>query len=151
MFADFVDFFGRDHFTNVTNGITARRWLLQCNPGLSTLITNKLGNDDWVLDLYKLKALEKFAKDSAFQKEWDAVKQANKDRLATYIEVNLGIPVNVGCGQRCWTASRADLPFLRQRHALFDVMSKRIHEYKRQFMNILGIIYRYLQLKKVSC
>lgn len=89
----------RAHFppvtANVTNGITARRWLLQCNPGLSTLITSKLGNDDWVLDLYKLKALEKYAKDSKFQKEWDAVKQSNKDRLATYIELNLGIPVNV--------------------------------------------------------
>jgi glycogen phosphorylase len=111
MFADFVDFFGRDHFTNVTNGITARRWLLQCNPALSTLITNKLGNDDWVLDLYKLKELEKFAKDLKFQKEWDAVKQSNKDRLATYIELNLGIPVNVSRRSSRSSRARAELTF----------------------------------------
>ncbi|KAM0788793.1 hypothetical protein ACM66B_002882 [Microbotryomycetes sp. NB124-2] len=130
MFADFVDFFGPDHFTNVTNGITPRRWLLQCNPGLANLITKTLGNDDWLLDLYKLKGLEKYAKDASFQKQWDAVKASNKDRLATYIESTLGIQVN--------------------RSALFDVMCKRIHEYKRQFMNILGVVFRYLELKKMS-
>ncbi|SGY79236.1 BQ5605_C008g05082 [Microbotryum silenes-dioicae] len=130
MFGDFVEFFGRDKFTNVTNGITARRWLLQANPGLASLITKKLGSDDYLLDLNKLRGLEKFADDVAFQKEWAAVKQANKERLAEYIESTLGITVN--------------------RNALFDVMCKRLHEYKRQFMNILGTIYRYLQLKKLS-
>lgn len=130
MFSDFVDVFGRDHFTNVTNGITARRWLLQCNPQLASLITKTLGSDDYLLDLYKLKGLEKHADDPKFQRAWYDVKLANKDQLATYIETTLGVPVN--------------------RDALFDVMCKRIHEYKRQFMNILGTIFRYLQLKKLS-
>jgi starch phosphorylase len=130
MFSDFVDVFGRDHFTNVTNGITARRWLLQCNPQLASLITKTLGSDDYLLDLYKLKGLEAHANDPKFQKAWYDVKLANKDQLATYIETTLGLPVN--------------------RDALFDVMCKRIHEYKRQFMNILGTIFRYLQLKKLS-
>lgn len=94
MFADFIDFFGPDKFTNVTNGITPRRWLLQCNPGLAELITKSIG-DDWLLDLYQLKKLEKFAKDKSFQKQWEAVKIANKDRLASYIEATMGIAVNV--------------------------------------------------------
>ena len=114
MFKDFVEFLGPDHFTNVTNGITARRWLLQCNPGLASLITKKLGNDDWLLDLYKLKGLAQHASDPKFQKEWESVKKANKDRLATYIETTLGIPVNV-CPrfEAVSEIGRADLPIAR--------------------------------------
>ncbi|KAM0745731.1 glycosyltransferase family 35 protein [Meredithblackwellia eburnea MCA 4105] len=130
MMHDFVDYFGPDHFTNVTNGITARRWLLQCNPALAALITSRLGNDEWLTDLYKIKGIEAFADEAKFQKAVYDIKQQNKDRLASYIEKTLGIPIN--------------------RNALFDVMCKRIHEYKRQFLNILGTVYRYLQLKKLS-
>lgn len=95
MFHDFVDFFGKDHFTNVTNGITARRWLLQCNPGLASLITRKLGNDQWLVDLNLLQGLNKFADDPETQREFFDVKAANKDRLATYVETTLGISINV--------------------------------------------------------
>ena len=111
MFHDFVEFLGVDHFTNVTNGITARRWLLQCNPSLASLISTKLGSDKWLTDLYQLEGLAKFADDKAFQQQFYQVKVANKDRLATYIEKTLGIPIN--------------------RNALFDIMCKRIHEYSK--------------------
>ncbi|KAI5479794.1 starch phosphorylase, glycosyltransferase family 35 protein [Pseudohyphozyma bogoriensis] len=130
MMHDFVDFFGPDHFGNVTNGITARRWLLQCNPGLADLITSKLASDTWLTDLYRLKELVQFKDDPEFQKKWYEIKAQNKDRLATYIEKNLGITIN--------------------RKGLFDCMTKRLHEYKRQTMAILAVIYRYLQLKKLS-
>ncbi|BGO98700.1 Non-essential glycogen phosphorylase [Rhodotorula toruloides] len=130
LFPDFVEYLGRDHFGNVTNGVTARRWLLQCNPSLAKLITDTLGSDEWVVNLDKLEGLTKYAKDKAFQKKWAACKQANRERLCDYIEATLGLTVN--------------------RHALIDVQVKRIHEYKRQFMNILGVIFRYLQLKKMS-
>lgn len=119
MFHDFVDIMGADRFTNVTNGITARRWLLQCNPSLADLITTKLGSEGWLTDLYKLEGLAAHADDLKFQKQFYDIKQANKDRLATYIEKTLGIEIN--------------------RNALFDVMCKRIHEYKRQFMNIVSL------------
>ncbi|BGP39269.1 Non-essential glycogen phosphorylase [Rhodotorula kratochvilovae] len=130
LFPDFVEHLGRDHFSNITNGITSRRWLYQCNPGLATLISKKLGGDEWVVNLDQLEKLQKFAKDKAFQKEWAAVKQANRNRLCDYIEATTGLTVN--------------------RKALIDVQVKRIHEYKRQSLNILGVIYRYLQLKKMS-
>lgn len=81
---DFVDFYGREKFGNITNGITPRRWLDQCNPGLSALITESLGGDKnaWLKDLFLLKGLTKFEDDPAFQKKWDAVKKQNKERLA---------------------------------------------------------------------
>lgn len=63
MFQDFVELYGPDHFGNVTNGITPRRWLLQCNPSLADLVTKTLGNEDWVLNLEKLKGLEPYAKE----------------------------------------------------------------------------------------
>ncbi|GAA6022141.1 hypothetical protein JCM10207_000776 [Rhodosporidiobolus poonsookiae] len=130
LFPDFVEFFGKDHFTNVTNGITIRRWLLQCNPTLAKLITETLGSETWVTHADQLEGLVKHAKDKAFQKKWAASKQANHDRLCDYIEATLGLTVN--------------------RKALIDVQVKRIHEYKRQFLNILGVIFRYLQLKQMT-
>ncbi|GAA5925842.1 hypothetical protein JCM3775_005131 [Rhodotorula graminis] len=130
LFPDFVEYLGRDHFTNVTNGITARRWLYQCNPALSTLITKALGSEHWVTHLDELKKLQKFAKNEAFKKEWAAAKQVNRNRLCDYIESTTELKVN--------------------RKALIDIQVKRIHEYKRQSLNILGVIYRYLQLKKMS-
>ncbi|GAA5866418.1 hypothetical protein JCM3774_004676 [Rhodotorula dairenensis] len=130
LFPDFVEFLGRDHFTNVTNGVTPRRWLLECNPPLSKLITETLGSQKWVTHLDELVGLRKYAKDQSFKKKWAAAKQVNRDRLCDYIESTLGITVN--------------------RHALIDIQVKRIHEYKRQLMNAFGVIFRYLQLKKLS-
>ena len=130
IFKDFVKIYGIDKFTNVTNGITPRRWLLAANPALATLIANKLGGYDYLLDLRKLKQLEAFATDKAFQKEWMAIKRACKVRLSQHIKESNGIIVNPD--------------------ALFDIQVKRIHEYKRQNMNIFGVIHRYLQLKAMA-
>jgi starch phosphorylase len=104
LFPDFVEFFGRDHFTNVTNGVTPRRWLLECNPPLAKLITETLGSQKWVTHLDELAGLRKYAKDKAFKKKWAAAKQVNRDRLCDYIESTLGITVN--------------------RHALIDIQVK---------------------------
>ncbi|PVG00093.1 putative glycogen phosphorylase [Serendipita vermifera] len=122
---DFVDYYGVEKFRNVTNGITPRRWLDQCNPALSTLITETLGSRAWVKDLNLLKGLLKHDCDSTFQKKWAAAKANNKERLARYIKNTLGITVDTT--------------------ALFD-----IQEYKRQSMNILGVIHRYLTIKAMS-
>ncbi|KIO32940.1 glycosyltransferase family 35 protein [Tulasnella calospora MUT 4182] len=128
---DFVDFYP-DKFGNVTNGITPRRWLDQCNPGLSALITETLGGEksEWLKDLKKLQGLLAHAKDPVFQKKWADVKTQNKERLAHFIEQTLGVKLNTS--------------------ALFDIQVKRIHEYKRQSMNILGVIHRYLTIKALS-
>ncbi|KAG9391272.1 Glycosyl transferase, family 35 [Carpediemonas membranifera] len=119
-----------EKFCNKTNGITSRRWLKVANPQLSALITKKLGTDAWVKDLSVLRQLEEFADERGFQQEWMAVKRLNKDRLAAHIQRLTGIEV---CPQ-----------------ALFDVHVKRIHEYKRQLLNILSVIYRYIILKRMS-
>ncbi|KIK71408.1 glycosyltransferase family 35 protein [Collybiopsis luxurians FD-317 M1] len=129
---DFVEFEGVSKFSNVTNGITPRRWLDQCNPELSSLIskTLKLDKSVWLKDLDRLKGLLPFAEDAAFRKEWAAVKQRNKERLAHHVETTLGLTINT--------------------NAMFDVQIKRLHEYKRQTLNILGVIHRYLTLKQMS-
>ncbi|KAJ8690782.1 Non-essential glycogen phosphorylase [Pleurotus ostreatus] len=129
---DFVEFFGVSKFGNVTNGITPRRWLDQCNPELSKLISSTLKIDKsvWLKDLYKLKDLVKYAADKGFRAEWAAIKQRNKERLAHHIETTLGFTVNT--------------------NAMFDVQIKRLHEYKRQTLNILGVIHRYLELKALT-
>jgi len=130
IFKDFVKIFGPDHFTNVTNGITPRRWLQQANPTLTELIEKKLGSRDFLKELDELKNLEQYADDKTFQKEWMAVKRANKVRLANYIKEVNGIEVNPD--------------------ALFNIQVKRIHEYKRQNLAIFGVIHRYLRLKALS-
>ena len=127
IFRDFVDFYGEEKFVNRTNGITPRRWLHQANPELSHLITRTLGNDQWLTDLDLLKKLSAHATDASFQATWAGIKLNNKKRLAHLIEERCGIKTDP--------------------QALFDVQVKRIHEYKRQLMNILGVIYRYLELK----
>ncbi|KAF6746227.1 glycogen phosphorylase [Ephemerocybe angulata] len=129
---DFVEFEGSSKYSNVTNGITPRRWLDQCNPELSDLITKTLKLDKvvWLKDLTKLDGLLEFTEDAAFRKEWAAIKQRNKERLANYVQTTLGLTV------------RTD--------AMFDVQIKRLHEYKRQTLNILGVIHRYLTLKGQS-
>ncbi|RKO89280.1 carbohydrate phosphorylase-domain-containing protein [Blyttiomyces helicus] len=127
IFPDFVEYYGSEKFVNVTNGVTPRRWLYQSNPLLAKLITKKLGSDAFLKDLSELEKVKAFADDSAFQKEWMDIKRENKVRLAKYIKEHLNVEVNPD--------------------ALFDVQCKRLHEYKRQFMNILGVIYRYEKLK----
>jgi len=92
--------------------VTPRRWLDQCNPGLSALITEtlKIPKSEWLKDLKKLEGLLKHADDPKFQKKWAAIKQTNKERLAHYVETTLGVKVNT--------------------KAMFDVHVKRLHEYK---------------------
>lgn len=116
-----------DKFQNKTNGITQRRWLRLCNPRLSDLITSAIG-DRWVSDLSELKKLAPFADDAAFREEWREVRLRNKERLAGYICSQSGMPVNP--------------------HTLFDGHVKRIHEYKRQLLNIFHVINLYRRLKK---
>jgi starch phosphorylase len=112
-------------FNNKTNGITPRRWLLACNPRLSKLITSKIGKG-WERNLDELRGLEIYAKDPEFQKEFMAVKHANKVDLARIIKAECGVEVNPS--------------------ALFDVQIKRLHEYKRQHLNLLHILALYRRL-----
>lgn len=130
IFKDFVSIYGADKFGNVTNGITPRRWLHQANPRLSELIASKLGGYEYLTDLNKLNKLESFIDDKEFKKEWQEIKTANKVRLAQHILNTTGVSVNP--------------------KALFDIQVKRIHEYKRQQLNILGVIHRYLTLKAMD-
>ncbi|KAF2136842.1 glycosyltransferase family 35 protein [Aplosporella prunicola CBS 121167] len=130
IFKDFVEIYGPDKFTNVTNGITPRRWLHQANPRLSELIASKLGGHEFLKDLTLLHKLEEYVDDKEFRKEFQEIKYANKVRLAKHIKESTGISVNPS--------------------ALFDVQVKRIHEYKRQQLNIFGVIHRYLAIKKMS-
>lgn len=130
IFKDFVAIYGEDKFINVTNGITPRRWLRQANPKLAALIAEKLGGYDYLRDLDKLKQIEQYADDHEFEKRWSAVKRENKKALAALVKEQSGIELNID--------------------ALFDVQVKRIHEYKRQQLNIFGVIHRYLQLKAMS-
>ncbi|KAK9462854.1 glycosyl transferase [Lipomyces oligophaga] len=130
IFKDFVAIYGPDKFMNVTNGITPRRWLHQANPKLSQLIASKVGNYEFLKDLNLLRKIEPFANDPEFQKQWTEIKTANKARLAAHIKKYNGIDVNVD--------------------ALFDIQVKRIHEYKRQQMNIFAVIHRYLSIKAMS-
>ncbi|KAJ1661077.1 Non-essential glycogen phosphorylase [Dispira simplex] len=130
IFKDFIHYFGPEKFVNKTNGIAPRRWLHQANPLLSELITSVVQTKDWVKELRLLEKLEEFVGDAEFEQQWVDIKLANKKRLAAYIDKVCNIKVSP--------------------HAMFDVQVKRIHEYKRQFMNILGVIHRYNQLKAMS-
>jgi starch phosphorylase len=125
IFRDFAELFP-ERFINITNGVTPRRWLHQCNPGLSRLITRAIGSG-WITDLGKLKSLTEFADDKAFLHELKTVKEANKTRLSELIVSRRGVELDPGM--------------------LFDVQIKRIHEYKRQLLNILHVITRYNRLK----
>ncbi len=125
LFPDFDQLYpGR--FNNKTNGITPRRWLLQANPRLAALVTRVLRDREWVRDLNRLRGLEKFADDAAFRKEFLAVKQANKVELADVIERECDLKVSA--------------------EAIFDVQVKRLHEYKRQHLNLLHIMALYRRL-----
>ncbi len=121
IFADFAKLFP-DRFINVTNGVTPRRWLQQANPGLSSLLDDIIGSG-WRRDLAALAQLREHANDRAIGQRLAEVKQANKQRLAALIRHELGIEVDPA--------------------SLFDVQIKRIHEYKRQLLNLLHVVARY--------
>ncbi|MDD4017621.1 MAG: glycogen/starch/alpha-glucan phosphorylase [Kiritimatiellae bacterium] len=121
LFKDFYELYPT-HFSNKTNGITQRRWLLKANPQLAALITEAIGSG-WITELNELKSLEKFADDTAFLDAFRKVKQSNKEALAAYIRSSAGIAVS------------AD--------SIFDVQVKRLHEYKRQLLLALYIIVLY--------
>lgn len=122
------DFYELDpsRFTNVTNGVTPRRFLALANPALTRLITETIG-DGWLRDLARLQELETWADDRDFQVAWRSVKLGNKERLADEIQRQAGVVVD---------------PV-----SLFDIQAKRVHEYKRQQLNILHVISRYLRLR----
>jgi len=125
IFADF-DRFYPGKFVNMTNGVTPRRWLHQVNQPLSQLISARIG-DGWVTDLDQLKRLAPLAEDAGFRAEFRAVKQRNKERLVGLIRRHMGMDI------------RAD--------SLFDVQIKRIHEYKRQLLNLLHVVTLYNRLR----
>ncbi|MGB0335143.1 MAG: glycogen/starch/alpha-glucan phosphorylase [Opitutales bacterium] len=110
---------------NMTNGITPRRWLLACNPGLSELITEKVG-EDWPKDLDRLQKVAELAGNAAFQKKFMAIKRANKQAFAEFVKADSGLEIDPD--------------------ALFDVQIKRLHEYKRQHLNLLHILTLYRRL-----
>ena len=122
IFADFAKVFP-ERFTNVTNGVTPRRWINIANPGLTKFLDKHLGDEDWRLHLDNLTKLNDKVDDASVQAEFGEVKKAAKERLAKYIETELGIKVNTD--------------------ALFDIQIKRIHEYKRQALNVMHIVDRY--------
>ena len=124
LFPDFHEIWP-EKFNNKTNGITPRRWLKLANPGLADLITEKIG-DGWVTDLDQLARLEPLADDMEFQARFRQIKLANKHRLAKVINDTTSVTVNT--------------------NSLFDVQAKRIHEYKRQLLNVLHIVHEYLLL-----
>ena len=111
-----------ERFNNKTNGVTPRRWLAQANPGLAALIDQRLG-PDWRRELERLEGLRDYAHDSCFMASFRAIKRANKERLAAYVQKQLCIALDPD--------------------AMFDVHVKRMHEYKRQLLNVLHVVTRY--------
>ena len=126
LFRDFYQLWP-EKFNNKTNGVTPRRWLARCNPGLASLISGRIG-DGFVADLGKISGVATFADDPGFRSQWHAVKQANKERLAAMVLDQCGVAFNPT--------------------GLFDVQVKRIHEYKRQLLNVLHVIHLYDRIKR---
>ncbi len=126
LFNDFYQLWP-DKFNNKTNGVTQRRWLAWCNPGLSELISSNIG-EGWITELSQLEKLSPLATKPDFQKQWHTAKLANKKRLAALIEKQCGVTFNP--------------------EAMFDIQVKRIHEYKRQLLNVLHVIHLYDRIKR---
>ncbi|MCI0403963.1 MAG: glycogen/starch/alpha-glucan phosphorylase [Acidobacteria bacterium] len=116
-----------EKFSNKTNGVTPRRFLVLCNPGLTRLISGRIG-EGWPRDLHQLRKLEAFVEDAGFRQAWHEVKQENKRRLAQAIQQRTGIVVDP--------------------ESLFDIQVKRFHEYKRQHLNLLHVVTLYHRLKR---
>lgn len=128
IFRDFNDYYPRK-ISNKTNGVTPRRWLKLANPALARLIGSRIG-EDWAKHLDRLRDLAPHADDAAFRADFAAVKRANKERLAAVVQRQLGIQLNID--------------------SLFDVHVKRIHEYKRQLLNVLHVITLYNRIRQGS-
>ncbi len=126
LFRDFYELWPRK-FNNKTNGVTPRRWLSWCNPGLRNLLNEAVG-EGWVSDLQQIAAIIPRADDPAFRERWRQVKLENKERVAELVHEECGVVFNPA--------------------ALFDVQVKRIHEYKRQLLNILHVIHLYDRIKR---
>jgi starch phosphorylase len=126
LFRDFYELWP-NKFNNKTNGITPRRWLAGCNPKLASLISETIG-DGWVTDLPRLSELAAYADDATFRQRWREIKRQNKERLLQYKKAELDLDIDPD--------------------ALFDVQVKRIHEYKRQLLNVLHVIHLYDRIKR---
>ena len=125
LFRDFCEMYP-ERFNNKTNGITQRRWLLLCNPKLSQLLLSTIG-ESWATNLFELKQLIPYAEDKSFRKQWREIKRYNKEQLADHIGKLTGVRVSVD--------------------SMFDIQVKRIHEYKRQLLNVLHVIHMYNRIK----
>ena len=117
-----------EKFLNKTNGVTPRRWILLSNPRLSSLITEKIGSADWLKHLDQMRKLEEFIEDASFRDRWRQIKYQNKRDLADYIRKHNDIEVDP--------------------HSMFDIIVKRLHEYKRQHLDVLHIITLYNRIKR---
>lgn len=126
LFRDFYELWPHK-FNNKTNGVTPRRWIARCNPDLSRLVSEKIG-ERWVADLQQINRIAEFADDPEFRQKWHDVKQANKLRLSAFVETQCSVTFDP--------------------ESLFDVQVKRIHEYKRQLLNILHVIHLYDRIKR---
>ncbi|PIQ34869.1 MAG: glycogen phosphorylase [Zetaproteobacteria bacterium CG_4_9_14_3_um_filter_49_83] len=126
LFSDFNEMWP-EKFNNKTNGVTQRRWMAWCNKPLSALISSRIG-DGWITDLDQLKQLAPLVDDAEFRQQWAACKYQNKERLAELVQ------------QECRVTFSPD--------AMFDVQVKRIHEYKRQLLNVLHVIHLYERIKR---
>ena len=126
MFPEF-DAFYPGRFRNKTNGVTPRRWILECNPGLSRLVTEVVGDDSWVSQLDRMKKLEERVDDAGFRERWQKVKRENKVALSNHLNTLHGVSLDPD--------------------SIFDIQIKRIHEYKRQLLNLLHVVARYQEIK----
>ncbi|MEE9342545.1 MAG: glycogen/starch/alpha-glucan phosphorylase [Gammaproteobacteria bacterium] len=126
LFNDFYQLWP-ERFNNKTNGVTQRRWLTMCNPGLTKLLSENIG-EQWVTKLEELEQLTPKVNDAAFCSQWKAIKRANKEQLAALVKQDCGVEFDTA--------------------ALFDIQVKRIHEYKRQLLNVLHVIHLYNRIKK---
>ncbi len=125
LFRDFAELWP-ERFGNKTNGVTPRRWIAACNPGLADLITDAIG-DGWVTDLTRLSEITRHINDASFRERWLTVRRANKERLARLIRDRTGVAIDST--------------------AVFDVQVKRVHEYKRQLMNVLHAVHLYCRIR----